>query len=233
MAEQHEEKQIDPSEARGRTFSEKVKNCDEGMKVVGLDEVAAESGATGAVFVEDAGEHVDCAPLISTYGPLVGKSRDFWMDTPTRRALLATSPELARRQNGDTLMFAELEAQIAGAPPEVRPFLQQVLSDAKQFRALFPKKKLMGISLVLDKGPANAQNWHRDGERGISDSGITRIIKTYHGPGTEFASEDGARKVSTPKNGISVHTTGPGSVQHRGPEVPRGQWRVRLQIELY
>ncbi len=63
-------------------------------------------------------------------------------------------------------------------------------------------------------------------------SPLTRIIKTYEGPETEFSNDAQDTKLTPPPGSVAIFKDGPTSAMHRGPAIQKNQIRIRLQIEL-
>ncbi|MEN9390467.1 MAG: hypothetical protein RLZZ283_567 [Candidatus Parcubacteria bacterium] len=223
---------------QNRTLAEQAEDLRAGIKVVEkLGDIPKEIGrdASAVLFEEEAGPEapfdalMDYAHENDLSGTVRGTDRKT-VDMPPAK------DETERRERVFSTLLDDINSKFPAGDPDARPhreLLLGIVADAKKYATLFPEKKLTYIEISCNRYEHDepAQIWHQD--TGTYYPNGVRILKTYCGPGTEFADDEvGTNSLSTKAGTVSVFPIYPKGAVHRAPPIPAGQTRVLLFMQF-
>ena len=117
-----------------------------------------------------------------------------------------------------TCLRARRSRQIPGTVPSAlwNELSNEILTVLKQFPNYVVESEYLGINAGVDQ---SIRIWHRDGAASspIDFSNRLRIVRTLHGPSTEYSESERGPIVKFKKNSLCVHTCGPKGALHRSP----------------
>lgn len=106
---------------------------------------------------------------------------------------------------------------------------KEILSVLKQFPNYVVESEYLEINAGADQ---SIRMWHRDGGGGpVNYSNCLRVVRTLHGPSTEYSESNRGPIVRFKDNSLCVHTCGSKGALHRTPRNGTGA-RISYAIML-